>query len=190
MGMMGSFLWLVTQRSALFAAEVAEAEAGGVGLNFDILETNLINLVIIIGVLIYFGRKVVGKTLSDRRAKIETEILAAEKRAQDAQAELSKQQQNLASAQAEAERIRAAAAENAKTAREEILAQATTDIQRMREAANQDLNSERDRAVAQLRTSVVAMALERVESQLQSGVDDNTQQRLIDRSIALLGGSK
>ncbi|MEM1254426.1 MAG: F0F1 ATP synthase subunit B, partial [Cyanobacteria bacterium P01_H01_bin.21] len=31
------------------------SEEGGFGLNFDILETNLINLVIIIGVLVYFG---------------------------------------------------------------------------------------------------------------------------------------
>jgi hypothetical protein len=32
------------------------------------------------------------------------------------------------------------------------------------------------------------MALQKVESQLQAGVDDATQQKLIDNSIALLGG--
>lgn len=187
MGMMGSFLWSVAEVST-FLAEAAEVgEEGGFGLNFDILETNLINLVIIIGVLLYFGSKVVGKTLSDRRERIETEIVAAEKRASDAATALQKQQQNLASAQVEAEKIRANAEQSAQRARENILTGATADIQRLKEAASQDLNSERERAIASLRSSVVAMALQKVESQLQTGVDESTQQRLIDRSIALLG---
>ena len=187
MGMMGSFLWSVAEVST-FLAEAAEVgEEGGFGLNFDILETNLINLVIIIGVLLYFGSKVVGKTVSDRRERIETEIVAAEKRASDAATALQKQQQNLASAQAEAEKIRANAEQSAQRARENILTGATADIQRLKEAASQDLNSERERAIASLRSSVVAMALQKVESQLQTGVDESTQQRLIDRSIALLG---
>jgi F-type H+-transporting ATPase subunit b len=47
------------------------AEEGGVGLNFDILETNLINLALVIGILFYFGRKFLGSTLSSRKAEIE-----------------------------------------------------------------------------------------------------------------------
>lgn len=185
--MMGSFFWLMAEATTL-NAEVAAEEAGGLGLNFDILETNLINLVIIIGVLLFFGRKVVGKTLSDRREKIETAIVAAERRAKEASDAIQKQQQNLASAQAEAERIRAGALDSAQKAREDILATAATDVQRLKQAASQDLNSERERAIASLRSSVVAMALQKVESQLQSGIDQDTQQKLIDRSIALLGG--
>ncbi|WP_410500581.1 F0F1 ATP synthase subunit B [Chroococcidiopsis sp. SAG 2025] len=189
MGMMGSFIWLVTQGSPLLA-EAAEAEAGGFGLNFDILETNLINLAILVGVLVYFGSKVVGKTLSDRRERIETEIVAAENRAKEAAAALQKQQQRLTEAQAEAERIRQSATTNAQQAKEQILAQVGIDIQRLKETATQDLNTARDRAIAQLRASVVAMALQKVESQLESGLDENIQQQTIDRSIALLGGSK
>jgi F-type H+-transporting ATPase subunit b len=48
----------------VLGTEVVEtAEAGGFGLNFDILETNLVNLAIVAGVLIYFGRGFLGKTL-------------------------------------------------------------------------------------------------------------------------------
>lgn len=184
-GSMGNFLLLVAEASAV-NTEVAGAE-GGFGLNFDVLGTNLINLVIIIGVLFYFGRNLIGKILSERRERIETAIQGAERRAKEAVTALSEQQQKLAQAQVEAERIRKNAEENAKAARENILAQAAKDIERLQETASQDLNSERDRAIAQLRQRVVAMALQKVESQLQSGVDDAAQQRLIDRSIALLG---
>lgn len=170
-------------------AEVALSEAeGGFGFNFDILDTNLINLAIIIGGLLFFGRKFVGKTLSQRREQIETAILSAERRQKEAAAALAQQQQKLAQAQTEAERIRKSAEESAKVATENIMAQATQDIERLKETANQDLNSERERAIAAVRSRVVAMALQKVESQLQSGVDDAAQQQLIDRSIALLGG--
>ena len=68
------------------------------------------------------------------------------------------------------------------------MTQATQDIERLQETASQDLNSERERATAAVRSRVVGMALQKVESQLKSGVDEAAQQQLIDRSIALLGG--
>lgn len=186
MGMIGTLLLLATEANAVHS-ELAETE-GGFGLNIDILETNLINLAILVGILFYFGRKVVSKTLNERRLKIETEVLAAEKRVKEAAAALSDAQQELTQAQAEAQRIRKAAEESAQVAKEAILARAVQDVQRLQETASQDLNTETERAIAQLRQRVVAMALEKVESQLQSGIDNSTQQKLIDQSIVLLGG--
>jgi F-type H+-transporting ATPase subunit b len=188
-GIMGSFLWLAMEASAA-ASELAEAgEGGGFGLNFDILGTNLINLSIVLVVVVYFGRQFLGAVLNDRRTAIETAIQEAEKRRQTTAAALAEQQQKLAQAQAEAEKIRASAGESAKAVREAILAQAQEDVQRMKEVAAQDLNSARDRIVAELRQRVVAQALGQAESQLQSQVDEARQYQLVDRSIALLGGS-
>ncbi len=175
--------------SSLLGAEAAEAaEAGGFGLNFDILETNLINLAIVIGVLVYFGRGFLGKTLGGRREAIETAIKEAEKRRQDAAAALAEQQQKLAQAQAEAEKIRASAQDAASAARAEILAKAEQDIQRMRETASQDLNTEQARIINELRQRVAALAIQRVESELPSRLNDSVQRQLIDRSIATLVG--
>ena len=85
---------------------LAAAESHGFGLNLDILEANLINLAIIIAVLVYFGRGVLGKTLSERRAKIEEAITEAETRKSQASSALADQQQKLAQAKQEATRIR------------------------------------------------------------------------------------
>lgn len=176
--------------TVLLATEaLAETESkGGFGLNLDFLETNVINLAILIGVLFYFGRKVVGNTLSERRSNIETAIREAEERLKEAAAQLSDAQQKLTKAQAEAQQIRKAAEENAQATREAILARAAEDVQRLKETAARDLSAERERAIAQLRQQVVAMALQKAESELKSGISDNAQQTLIDRSIALLGG--
>ncbi len=173
----------------LFLLTAEAAEKHGFGINFDILETNLINLAIIIGVLIYFGRGFLGKTLSERRENIEVAIKEAEQRKKDAAAALAQQQQKLAQAKTEAERIRAEAEARAKVVHDEILVQADQDIQRMKAAAAQDLNSQQERVITELRQRVAALAMQQVESQLRSGVSAETQQHLIDRSIAMIGGA-
>jgi len=184
-------LFLVAAEASAVHSELAEgAGTGGFGLNLDIFETNLINLAILIGVLVYFGRGFLTKTLTERRTNIETEISEADASAKKAAASLSEAQQNLTQAQAEAQRIRQAAVGSAESAREAILARAKQDVDRLRETATADLNTETERAVAQLRQRVAAMALEKVESQLRGGgVDSNAQQRLIEGSIAMIGES-
>jgi F-type H+-transporting ATPase subunit b len=171
----------------LLLAVEAQAE-GGFGFNFDIFESNIINLAILLGVLFYFGRSIVSNIMSERRSKIAEAIEEAEKRQKEAAGALADEQGKLAQAQAEAERIRQAAAESAKSARESILAKADRDVERLKEVASQDLNTERDRAIAELRQRVAAMAMQRVESQLPSRLDGSAQQRLIDRSIASIRG--
>lgn len=173
----------------LFATEaVAGAEhEGSFGLNVDILGTNLINLAILVGVLVYFGRKVLTNILQERRSNIEKEITEAEKRSQEAAVALSKAQEQLTQAQQEAQRIRKAAEENAVKAREAILAQAAKDVELLKETSARDLDTQKERALDELRERVVAMALEKVESELRTGIADDAQNTLIDRSIALLG---
>ncbi|WP_017317213.1 F0F1 ATP synthase subunit B [Mastigocladopsis repens] len=186
---MGTFLLLMAQAGAVGGELTEAAGEGGFGLNTNILDANLINLAIIISVLFIFGRRVLGNTLQERRERIASAIQTAEQRTKDAAAALAEQQQKLAQAQAEAERIKKAAEGNAQKAREAILAQAAVDVERMKETAASDLNTEREKAIAQLRQKVVAMALQKAESELRTGIADDAQHTLIDRSIALLGGS-
>jgi F-type H+-transporting ATPase subunit b len=185
---MGIFLKLAID-ATLLGTEVAEAEGGGWGFNFNIFEANLVNLLIVYAILIYFGRGFLGKTLSDRKTAIKTAIDLAEQRKKEAAAALAAEQQKLAQAQSEVARIRTSAAEAAQAASASILAKAEQDIQRMRQAAAQDLNTEQERVLSELRQRVAALALQRVESELPSRLNDDVQRRLTDRSIALFGGS-
>ncbi len=175
--------------ATLLGSEAAEAVGeGGFGLNFDILETNLINLSIAIAVVVYLGRKFLGKILSDRTTAIEAQIKEAEQRKQSAASALASQQQKLAQAQSEAARIRTSAEEGAKSARAAILVKAEQDVARMRETAAQELGSEQERVINELRQRIALMAMQRAEGELPDRLNDDLQQRLVDRSIALLGG--
>ncbi|MHC5724739.1 MAG: F0F1 ATP synthase subunit B [Nostoc sp.] len=189
MGIMGTFLLIAAEANAV-QSELAEGAAeGGFGLNLDIFETNLINLAILVGILVYFGRKVLSKILNERQSNIATAIQEAEGRSKEAKIALSKAQEQLKQSQAEAQRIRKSAEENAQKAKEALLAKAVQDVERLKQTAAADLNTETERAIAQLRQRVATLALQKVESQLKGGIADDAQQSLIDRSIAQLGGN-
>ncbi len=181
---------LATEVSELTELEesLESAEESGFGLNPDILGSNLINIVIILGLLIYLARNVVGDVLSKRRAQIIKELEDAEQRQKASMEQLADQQQKLAQAQQEAERIKQQAETNAQRVREELLAQADQDMARMRADADRDVSSQRERVITELRRQLIAQTIAKVEADLPQQLNDATQNRLIDQSIQLLGG--
>ncbi|MGD1896096.1 MAG: F0F1 ATP synthase subunit B [Phormidesmis sp.] len=173
---------MLTQVWGLLASETK-----GFGINFDILETNLINLAIVIGILVYFGKGFLGSKLQERREAIETAIKDAEARQKKASSSLAEQQQKLQLAKKEAERIKAEAKTNAEAAREAVLAQSAKDIERLKASAQQDLSSQQDKVMQELRQRVSQMAIEKVRERLPEMLDDDVQTKLVDQSIAQLG---
>lgn len=173
---------MLTQALGLLASETK-----GFGFHFDILEANLINLAIIIGVLVYFGKGFLGSKLKERREEIEAAITEAEGRQKQAASALAEQQQKLQMAKKEAERIRAEAKTNAEAAREVIMSQSAKDIDRLKASAAQDLSSQQDKVMQELRQRVAAMAMDKVRSRLPQILDEGKQAQLVDQSIAQLG---
>jgi F-type H+-transporting ATPase subunit b len=161
---------------------------GGLGLNTDIFEANVINLgVLLVGLFVY-GRKVLTNILGERRAGIEAALKDAEARQQQAATALADAKQKLTQAQAEATKIREDAVKSAAQAKLDIQAKAEVDIARMKETATADTNSEREKAIGELRQRVVALALEQAQTKLPSMLNDSAQRQLVDKSIALVGG--
>jgi len=172
----------------ILATEAHGAEEGMFGLNTNLFETNLINLAIFVGFLVYFGKKILTDLLNERRETIAQAVKDAVEQQKSAAAALAQEEKNVAQAQVEAERIRQEAQERAKEAQVAIAAQSEKDVQHLREMASQDLTSRQELAIAELRRRVTAMALEKAESRLNSILDDNCQEVIINRSIAELGG--
>ena len=172
----------------ILATEAQEAGEGGFGINLDFLEANLFNLAILLGIIIYYAPKTLGKTLGDRRTKIAEAIQEAESREKQSAKTLTDEQQKLAQAQAEAVRIRSASEERAKTVTAEIAAQAVQDVARLRETAAKDLGAEQDRVISELQRRIAALAVEKAETDIRGRLTNSDQDSLIDRSIAQLGG--
>jgi F-type H+-transporting ATPase subunit b len=64
------------------------ASNGSFGINTDIFETNLINQLIILGGVVFFGRDFLGESLSERQAEIINGVEDSEKRLNEATARL------------------------------------------------------------------------------------------------------
>jgi F-type H+-transporting ATPase subunit b len=87
---------LVSQTLNSFSTQIAE---GGVSLNTDIFEANLINLLILGGALFYLLGGALSDSLSERKEKILGAIQESEERLQEATARLTESETQLAQAQ-------------------------------------------------------------------------------------------
>ena len=165
-----------------------EEVSGGFGINFNILGSNLINLVLIISFLVIYGGKFLGNILTERRTKIEEEIKEAENRKAQAAAQLAEAQKNLTQAQNKAKEIKAEAEVTAKRVAEEIRTQGDKDVERMKATALQELDSERTKVIAQLKRTIAISALAKAEQQLKESLNEANQNKLISSAVEQLGG--
>jgi F-type H+-transporting ATPase subunit b len=172
----------------LLASEMAEGEGGGFGLNLDLFEANVINLAIVIGILVYFGKGFLTNTLGKRSEGIEKALSEAKVKQAETAKLLAAEQAKLKNAQAEAAGIVAKASGDAARAKASILDAAATEVARMKEAAVADLGNEEARIMRDLRLRIAELAMAQAESQLPGRLNDDSQQRLIDRSISSVGG--
>ena len=74
------------------------AETEGISLNLDILETGLLNILALIGILIYTGRDFLGSALEERKSAIVKGVQDAEDRLNEAQKRLSEAEKQLSQA--------------------------------------------------------------------------------------------
>lgn len=78
-----------------FLLSTVIAESEGIGFNFDIFETGLINIVLLIGIVIYAGKDFLTETLEERKTTIVNSITDGENRLTEAQRRLDEAQKQL-----------------------------------------------------------------------------------------------
>jgi F-type H+-transporting ATPase subunit b len=71
------------------------AEDEGIGLNLDILETGVINILALVGILIFTGKDFLGSLLEERKTTIVKGVQDAEDRLNEAQKRLSEAEKQL-----------------------------------------------------------------------------------------------
>ena len=165
------------------------AHHGGFGFNLNPLDTNLINLVIVIGVLVWFLRGFLGGMLERRRQTILADLSDAEDRLQTASAAVAKAQQDLAAAQQKAQQIRADGMARAQALRTDSEQRTIEEMARLKQDATADLNAEAVRVTDLLRREAARQAIEKALSTLPGKLDEGAQARLIDQSINTLGNA-
>lgn len=169
-------------------AFISEAESS-FGFNFDIIETNIINLAVVIVVVVYLGGDILKSILQDRKQRILSTIQSADERFLEAQQKLEQAKQKVLAAKTKAVEIRQQGNTAAIQATKTLFERTEEEIRRLEETKQGTLRFEEEKALSQVRDQVIKLSIERAFSQLRTKMrnDTSAQKRLIDLNISLLG---
>jgi F-type H+-transporting ATPase subunit b len=170
----------------MLAAEGGQSESS-FGFNFDLIETNIINLAVVIAVVFYLLRDVFASLLQERKSKILSTIQSADERFLEAQQKLEQAKQKVEQAKTKAVEIRQQGNTAAAQATKTLFERTEEEIRRLEETKQATLRVEEDKALGQVRDQVIKLSIERALSQLRTKMDSSLQKRLIDFNIGLLG---
>jgi len=173
---------LLTQDSANITSPLGEF-----GFNFDIIETNILNLGVVIAVVIYLGGDVLTSLLNDRKQRILGTLKSADERFLEAQQKLEEAKQKVQIAQTKAVEIREQGNKTAIQAAKTLFERTEEEIRRLEESKQATLRFEEEKAMSQVRQQVVNLSIERAFTQLRDKMDASLQRKLIDTNINLLG---
>ncbi|MAE93386.1 MAG: ATP synthase F0 subunit B [Deltaproteobacteria bacterium] len=143
----------------------------------------VINLLLLIGVLVYFARKPVLAFLGERREEIQTNLASSEKLLSDAETRLKEWNEKAAQLEREIQNIRESAQRAAERERDTIIADAEETAARIRTGAGSVVDRELRAARESLREEVADLATELAGKILRDKVGDEDRSRLVDEFI-------
>ena len=143
-----------------------------------------INLAILIGIIVYFGRKPVGAFLSARKAKVTHDLEEAARLRAEAQELLTRYQGQIASLDTEREALMADYRAMGESERDRIIAAANREADRIAKETENSMEREVTRAKAALEAEVIELAAQIAERALREKLDTRGHAKLVDSYVA------
>jgi len=144
----------------------------------------VLNLLLLFGVLWFFGRKPVVSWFSDRRDRIQGEVESAANLRREAEERYARWQRKLGELETELEEIRSTSRGRAETERDRILEDARAAAERIGADARAAIDQELRRAREALRREASDLSVELAAELLRGQVTDADRDRLIDEFVA------
>nr|QUE28992.1 AtpF [Madagascaria erythrocladioides] len=160
----------------------------GFGINTNIFETNVINIAMLVGIVIYLGKPFLTSTLQTRQEKVLVSIQEAEEKLEQANTRLADSEKQLAQTQSIIDNIKKEASATANKVRESILEQGELDIERLAATGKASIANAENLIRKQIQQQIAALALKRVVLQLKGEMTSDMQSKIIDNNIRKLGG--
>nr|QJS34839.1 ATP synthase CF0 B subunit subunit I [Erythronium japonicum] len=161
--------------------------AGSFGFNTDILATNLINLSIVLGVLIFFGKGVLNDLLDNRKQKILSTIRNSEELRKGAIEQLERARARLRKVEIEADEYRINGYSDIEREKVNLINAISDSLERLENYKNETLHFEQQRAINQVRQRVFQQALQGALGTLNSCLNNELHFRTISANISTLG---
>jgi F-type H+-transporting ATPase subunit b len=139
----------------------------GIGLNLDILETGLLNIIALVGILIFTGRDFLGSLLEERKTIIVKSVQDAEDRLNEAQKRLSEAQKQLNQANVVISEIRNETVATKKMLLESDADQAKKDLKIRFERALATFRSKERQIFLEIKQQIILLVLKRTVTRAQ-----------------------
>ncbi len=168
------------------AVALASESGGGAGLtiNFFWIIVSALNFIVFFYLMFRLVLVPVGRTLGDRRERIEQGLKDADAARRDRETAADQRQGILNEARREGSEIVQRAQKVADETRAAGLAETQVEIERMRERALADIDAERKRALVDVRSQVAELALMAASKVVGETMSDAREKRLVDEFLA------
>ncbi|NP_054482.2 ATP synthase CF0 B subunit (plastid) [Nicotiana tabacum] len=164
--------------------------AGSFGFNTDILATNPINLSVVLGVLIFFGKGVLSDLLDNRKQRILNTIRNSEELRGGAIEQLEKARSRLRKVESEAEQFRVNGYSEIEREKLNLINSTYKTLEQLENYKNETIQFEQQRAINQVRQRVFQQALRGALGTLNSCLNNELHLRTISANIGMLGTMK
>nr|QJD22117.1 AtpF [Anisodus acutangulus] len=164
--------------------------AGSFGFNTDILATNPINLSVVLGVLIFFGKGVLSDLLDNRKQRILNTIRNSEELREGAIEQLEKARSRLRKVETEAEQFRVNGYSEIEREKLNLINSTYKTLEQLENYKNETIQFEQQRAINQVRQRVFQQALQGALGTLNSCLNNELHLRTISANIGMLGTMK
>nr|YP_009272334.1 ATP synthase CF0 B chain [Diospyros kaki]YP_010277262.1 ATP synthase CF0 subunit I [Diospyros vaccinioides]AMD07880.1 ATP synthase CF0 B chain [Diospyros kaki]QTK21828.1 ATPase subunit I [Diospyros kaki]UHY42659.1 ATP synthase CF0 subunit I [Diospyros vaccinioides] len=164
--------------------------AGSFGFNTDILATNLINLSVVLGVLIFFGKGVLSDLLDNRKQRILNTIRNSEELREGAIEQLEKARARLRKVEMEADQFRVNGYSEIEREKWNLINSTSKTLEQLENYKNETILFEQQRAINQVRQRVFQQALQGALGTLNSCLNNELHLRTISANIGIFGAMK
>nr|YP_010216566.1 ATP synthase CF0 subunit I [Stachyurus chinensis]YP_010216650.1 ATP synthase CF0 subunit I [Stachyurus retusus]YP_010571559.1 ATP synthase CF0 subunit I [Stachyurus himalaicus]UBS93646.1 ATP synthase CF0 subunit I [Stachyurus chinensis]UBS93730.1 ATP synthase CF0 subunit I [Stachyurus chinensis]UBS93814.1 ATP synthase CF0 subunit I [Stachyurus retusus]UZH32819.1 ATP synthase CF0 subunit I [Stachyurus himalaicus]WIL98948.1 ATP synthase CF0 subunit I [Stachyurus chinensis] len=164
--------------------------AGSFGFNTDILATNPINLSVVLGVLIFFGKGVLSDLLDNRKQRILNTIRNSEELRGGAIEQLEKARARLRKVEMEADQFRVNGYSEIEREKLNLINSTYKTLEQLENYKNETIHFEQQRAINQVRQRVFQQALQGALGTLNSCLNNELHLRTISANIGLFGAMK
>jgi len=137
------------------------AEHEGIGLNLDILETGLLNIIALLAILFFTGRDFLGSLLEERKTTIVKSVQDAEDRLNEAQKRLDEAQKQLNQANLVISEIRNETVSTKKVLLESDVFEAKKDLKIRFERALATFRSKERQIFLEIKQQIISLVLKR-----------------------------
>nr|YP_010121631.1 ATP synthase CF0 subunit I [Micranthes melanocentra]YP_010640233.1 ATP synthase CF0 subunit I [Micranthes atrata]YP_010640403.1 ATP synthase CF0 subunit I [Micranthes davidii]QRE78688.1 ATP synthase CF0 subunit I [Micranthes melanocentra]WBQ53130.1 ATP synthase CF0 subunit I [Micranthes atrata]WBQ53300.1 ATP synthase CF0 subunit I [Micranthes davidii]WBQ53470.1 ATP synthase CF0 subunit I [Micranthes melanocentra]WBQ53555.1 ATP synthase CF0 subunit I [Micranthes melanocentra] len=173
-----------------FVSLVHWRSAGSFGFNTDILATNLINLSVVLGVLIFFGKGVLSDLLDNRKQRILNTIRNSEELRGGAIEQLEKARARLRKVEIEADQFRVNGYSDIEREKLNLINSTYKTLEQLENYKNETIHFEQERAINQVRQQVFREALRGALGTLNSCLNNALHLRTISANIGMFGAMK